>query len=298
MHPAELRKKLKPLASRQSSDNSSLDSFRKKIDVNVRTKRRGTMFPGAALIKREKPLEFKDAAQLPEVGLETIAEEVKQRAAKLAAKKTRNTVETNANRTVKIISAPLTPMPSSEDSASIGIPTPKREAVEEIQRANDLLKKFDAIQTRIKQNLENIRNQERMRFIVEQKEQEALDVDECCCTSSSVSTNVVVQKIMQEIARNRALHPEIVMTGGDVKQLRTEIGQYKNILKYVEGVDEAVEKTERVMMTPNSCVQDCAVEKCGKKETTTQREGKKNKVLHFVVVYLFVYFCFRCKSYR
>lgn len=211
-----------------------MESYKQKVDLSKRTKRRGTMFPGAVL------KQFKDASQLPEVGLEAIAEEEKQKVPKPVTKKPAFA----AAKTVKVVIAPLTPQNSSEDLPSTSTTTPpKRDATDEIQRADDLLQKFDTIQARIKKNLENIRKQEQTRFNIE---------EECRpCT-----TNVVVQNIMQEIAQNRALHPEFVVDG-DVKQLRTEIGQYKTVLRHVGDVNEAVEKTEEVMKNRVCCPGKC-----------------------------------------
>lgn len=243
-----------------------MDSFRQKVDLNKRTKRRGTMFPGALL------KQFKDASQLPEVGLDDDEEEEEEEEEKpqkiipppIQKKKIS---DVSATRGIKI-TTPLTPTNSPDDST-----TNNPEATDEIQRANELLKKFDTIQARIKKNLENIEKQEKTRYsIIAEKQKQ-----ECCCTEAApVTTNVVVQKIMEEIAKNRALHPEYVVDG-DVKQLRTEIGQYKNVLRHVSDVNEAVEKTEEVLMQKSKV---CCPGKCGlllrgageKKETGVQYE--------------------------
>lgn len=194
---------------------------------------------------------FKDASQLPEIGLQAIAEEEKQHADKVAkynAPIKKKKPEAHI-KIVKPISNSTTPNNISDvEGSSTNISTPKHETADEIQRADDLLQKFDIIQARIRKNLENIRNQEKTRYNIEQ---------DCCCTVSTLENNDIVQKIMQEIAENRALHPEVVVDG-NIKQLRTEIGQYKNVVKHIVNVNEAVAKTEQIMMKksiycPGSC---------------------------------------------
>lgn len=274
MHPTELRKKLKSL-------NSSDDSECPNVDVNARTKRRGTFHPG-----RKKPLEFKDASQLPEIGLEFVEEEEKEHARKLALQKKWRPTSTTSTasarippKVIKYIQMPAVPMHFSESSSSSSLESPKRDAVDEVQRANELLRKFDTIQARIKKNLENIRTREQTRFNIGEKKHSNIEnddnfVEKCCCEAASSN---LVRKIMEEIALNKVLHPEVVVDG-DVKQLRTEIGQYKNVLKHGGDVDAAVAKAEEVSkqqpeLCPDKCRMYLKTTSKERKETAVQYEG-------------------------
>lgn len=285
MHPTELRKKIKSL-------NSSDDSASVSVDVNARTKRRGTFYPVG-----KKPLEFKDASQLPKVGLEIVEEEERQHARKLSLHKKRRPTSTTSTASAKIppkviryIQLPPVPMPSSDSSSSTSLDeSPKRDAEEEVQRANELLKKFDTIQARIKRNLENIRTREQTRFNIEEKPRFNIEIEDHCgekCSCEAASSNLV-RKIMEEIALNKILHPEVVVEG-DVKQLRTEIGQYKNVLKHGGGVDAAVAKAEEVAVRET---EPCPG-KCRMYLKMTSKEIKETAVQYEGLFGLLVFFCF------
>lgn len=259
MHPVELRKKLKTLA--KQSSNSSSDSFSHKVDVNVRSKRRGTLYPGALLKSCETlPLKFKDASQLPKVGLEAVEEEEKDR--KGAGKKGQQSSLTPP-KVLKFKHTPQTPMPSSESAMSVEIP--RTAATEEAERTSELIKKFDSVQARIKKNLNNIKSQERTRFSIEEPQFQPKEKT-CCCESASGSA---VKRIMEEISTNKVLHPQLVVDG-DVKQLRTEIGQYKSVLRHVGNVSDAVAKTEELMK--NERMRGCSGKCCLYSKTGRQKK--------------------------
>lgn len=271
-----MKKRLQSLG--QSQSNSSTDSSPLKIDINVRTKRRGTFFPAALerdiaqKQKQKAPLEFNDASQLPEVGLDEDESDKKANTIKVAtvaisAKKRRASSSTAVKQPSKIVTPlPVTvPLPTSETSSTAE--TPKKQAVDEVERADELLKKFDGIQDRIRKNLQNIRNQEQIRFNIKQPQIRKSN-GSCEC---SASASDFVQKIMNEVALNRILHPEAAM--GNVRQIRTEIGQYKCVLKYGGDVNEAVELSE----TSRSCCPSTwmkPTKETKTKETGVQYEGK------------------------